>query len=183
MTDLYVQFNKIVKDNCWKHFFQDEDGKKMKIRFLVNAIEPAELKTMIKNKLKVEPRFSKQPVAFLELLREKTNNHEESRTVWETGQETKKKKDVQKRPRSGDGKLRESKKKTDAKQGGGQDRSQLKCFNCGKFGHPAFKCKEAGGISRREVHKVLKKNDNTFRKNSNYLRVCRIGSSPYEQKN
>jgi hypothetical protein len=53
VTDLYVQFNKIVKDNGWRHFFEDEDGKKMKIRFLVNAIEPAELKTMIKNKLKV----------------------------------------------------------------------------------------------------------------------------------
>jgi hypothetical protein len=91
VTDLYLQFNKIVKDNGWKHFFEDEDGKKMKIRFLINAIEPAELKTIIKNKLRVEPRFSKQPAAFLALLREKTANHEESRTVWETEQDPKKK--------------------------------------------------------------------------------------------
>jgi hypothetical protein len=27
VTDLYVQFNKIVKDNGWKHFFEEEDGK------------------------------------------------------------------------------------------------------------------------------------------------------------
>jgi hypothetical protein len=27
VTDLYVQLNKIVKDNGWKHFFEEEDGK------------------------------------------------------------------------------------------------------------------------------------------------------------
>jgi len=53
VTDLYVQFNKIVKDNGWKHIFEVEDGKKLKIRYLVNVIEPKELKTMIKSKLKI----------------------------------------------------------------------------------------------------------------------------------
>jgi hypothetical protein len=49
--------------------------------------------------------------------------------------------------------VRESKKKADEKK----DRPQLKCFNCGKIGHPAFICKENGGLSGKEVHDVLKR--------------------------
>jgi hypothetical protein len=81
VTDLYVQFNKIVKDNGWNHYFEDDDGKKMKIRFIVNAKEPKELKKMIKNKLKIEPKFAKQPTAFLTLLRDKAVSHEETRAI------------------------------------------------------------------------------------------------------
>ena len=117
----------------------------MKIRFLVNAIEPKELKTMIKNKLKVEPRFAKQPVAFMALLREKTINHEETRTIRMTEDEGKKtKKEGRKRPRSEEKGRATKKTKDDKKKEGEPDRSQLKCFRCGKFGHPAFVCKEGG---------------------------------------
>ena len=35
VTDQYVQFNTIFKDNGWKHYFEEDDGKKMKIRFIV----------------------------------------------------------------------------------------------------------------------------------------------------
>ena len=81
ITDLYVQFNKVVKDNSCKHIFSDEDVKKMNIRFLVNSIEPLELKKMIQHKLRVEQKFAKQPEAFQLMLREKTKNHEETRKI------------------------------------------------------------------------------------------------------
>jgi hypothetical protein len=93
VMDLYLQFNQLIKDNGWKHIFEDADGKKMKIRFLVNAIEPKELKKMISNKLKLEPGFSKRPMAFMALLKEKTVNHEESRTIRATDDEKKPKKE------------------------------------------------------------------------------------------
>ena len=53
ITDLFVQFNKVVKDNGWKHISSDEEGNKMKILLLVNSIEPLKLKKMIQHKLKV----------------------------------------------------------------------------------------------------------------------------------
>lgn len=182
VTDLFVQFNKIVKDNGWKHLFEDEDGKKMKVRFLNNAIEPKELKTIMKNKMKLEPRFSKSPVAFMTLLREKAVNYEETRTL-KTDDE-KEKKNMRKRGRIDDKKTRDDKKthnskkkKDDNNMGRATDRSLLKCFNCGKFGHAAWKCPE--GLSKREVHTLLKKHDNKYsKKSSNYLLVCRIGRSP-----
>jgi hypothetical protein len=157
----------------------------MKIRFLVNAIEPFELKTMIKNKLKLEPGFSKRPECFLALFREKTNNHEESRTIKMVADKGKKK-EPRKRQRTDD-KVRGSKKPGPGpdkkKKANGPDRSQLTSFNCQKFGHPAFMFKEGGGLSQKQVHDVLKKSDNTYKKkNSDYLLVCRIGSSPDEQK-
>ena len=57
ITDLYVQFNKVVKENGWKHNFSDEDGKQMKIRFLVNSIERLELKKMIQHRTKWSRNF------------------------------------------------------------------------------------------------------------------------------
>jgi hypothetical protein len=50
------------------------------------------------------------------------------------------KKHDKKRPRTSEGKVREPKKQADEKR----DRPQMKCFNCGKMGHPAFMCKEKG---------------------------------------
>ena len=182
VNDLYVQFNKIVKDNGWKHIFEDEDGKKLKIRYLVNAIEPKELKTMIKSKLRVEPRFAKQPVAFLALLRKKATNQEETRTIRMAEQDDKKKESC-KRHRTDEKERVVKINKPHEKKSGERDRSQMKCFRCGKLGHPAFKCMlNRERMSKKEVHETLKKNDNTYKKKSNYLLVCRIGCSRDEKK-
>jgi hypothetical protein len=182
VTDLYVQFNKIVKDNGWKHIFEDEDGKKLKIRYFVNAIDPKDLKTMIKNKLKVEPRFAKQPVAFLALLREKTINHEETRTIRMAGEVGKEKK-TRKRSRPDDKNRVEKPNKLNGKKGAERDRSQMKCFRCGKLVHPAFKCEVDGKrLSKKGVAETLKQHDNTYQKKSDYLLVCRIGCSRDERE-
>ena len=101
----------------------------------------------------METKFAKQPVAFLTMFREKTVNHEDSRTVRETEQVSKKKKEDRKRSRTEDDKVRESKKRADEKK----DRWQMKYFSCGKMGHPAFMCKENGGLPVRRSTTSLRR--------------------------
>ena len=58
---------------------------------------------------------------------------------------------------------------------GTKARASLKCFNCGEYGHAAFKCPE--GLSKKQVADLLKKHDNKFKKTSSYSLVGRIGSN------
>ena len=85
--------------------------------------------------------------------------------------------------RRDDGKYH-SKKKTNNDQKKGDDhnknegtkaRSSMKCFNCGEYGHAAFKCPERQ--SKKQVAVLFKKHNNKFKKTSKYSLVGRIGSS------
>ena len=191
VTDMYAQFNKTIKDNGWKHLFEGEDGNKMKIRFLVNAIQPPELKTLMKKKLRNEPKVAKQLTAFMVLLKEKTASFEETRSVRDdNGNNSKQEKKSRKRPREDDTVNRKTTQKNQKTYNGGKktekeqkkDRSQLKCFNCGEYGHAAFKCPK-DDLSKQQVADLLKNHDNKHKKKtSNYLLVCGIGSSSDDEK-
>jgi hypothetical protein len=63
-----------------------------------------------------------------------------------------------------------------------KDRSQMKCFNCGEYGHAAFKCPKED-LSKKQIADLVKKHENKYKKKtSNYLLVCRIGSSSDDGK-
>src|SRR5690349_7473399 len=94
---------------------------------------------MIKNKLKMEPRFAKQPLAFMTLPREKTISHEETRTIMMQKPENKKN-TSHKRSRNNETAPTNDRKKREEKKEGGSGRFALKCFNNDEVGQAAFKC-------------------------------------------
>ena len=82
-----------------------------------------------------------------------------------------KKKESRKRHRTDDKERVVKINKPQEKKSGERDRSQVKCFRCGKLGHPAFNgMLNEDRMSKNEVHETLKKNDKSYKK-SNYLLV------------
>ena len=39
VIDLIVQFNRVVKENGWERLFEDSEGKKRQVKFLLNAVQ------------------------------------------------------------------------------------------------------------------------------------------------
>ena len=47
VLDLIVQFHRIVKENGWKRLFEDLEGKKRQVKFLLSAVEPQGVRSMM----------------------------------------------------------------------------------------------------------------------------------------
>ena len=70
VLDLIVQFHRIVKENGWERLFEDLEGKKRQVKFLLSAVEPKGLRSMMGDRVHREAHLSKDPTAFIKLLQE-----------------------------------------------------------------------------------------------------------------
>jgi hypothetical protein len=96
------------------------------------------------------------------LLKEKTASFEDTRSVRDdNGNNSKQEKKSRKRPREDDTMNRKTTQKNQKTYNSGKktekdqkDRSQLKCFNCGEYGHAAFKCPKED-LAKKQVADLL----------------------------
>jgi hypothetical protein len=183
VIDMMVRFQNLVDENGWHDAFEGDDGQKRKAKYLLNAIEPAGLKELMKRVVQRQPKFLSRPMALGVVLEEKAESWDEVIGIANSLQQQPNR-PMKKRNRPGQVKNEggeEKRKKPKNEEEATKDKGKkLKCFNCVEVGHPAFKC--PAKLSKDEVFQLLKKKDNKYTKPSKYPFVCRLGSRVDEGK-
>ena len=183
VLSLTGDFMEIVTKNGWEDSFKGREGKKLEVKFLLDAVRPYKLREKMKKLVSMaEPSLQKDPDLFLDRLKEKVRSHQE----WEDAE------DQPEKTRRGSG---------DHKKNGGQKRSptdvreaqppkgkkpkfdhargkNLECYGCGEKGHPIYACPQ--NPTKERVAQVLKERklkSNKQKKESDYFLVCRFARS------
>jgi hypothetical protein len=68
----------LVKDNGWERLFDDPEGKKRQVKFLLRAVEPKGLRNMMGARVQREAHLSKDPAAFIKMLQEAAVYYQET---------------------------------------------------------------------------------------------------------
>jgi hypothetical protein len=176
-------FMEIVSKHGWEETFQGREGRKLEVKFLLEAVRPHKLREKMRQLVQVsEPALQKSPHEFLERLKEKVRSHQE----WEDSEEQPPKKQskgaFQKKrqgPTESDGAQPSKGKrpKIDPTRG-----KNLECYGCGVRGHPVYACPQKP--SKEKVAQILKERQSSHNKAKtmkDYLLVCRLSRS--EEKN
>ena len=141
VLSLTGDFMEIVTKNGWEDSFKGSDGKKLEVKFLLEAVRPYKLREKMKKLLSVaEPALQKSPDLFLERLKEKVRSHQE----WEDVEDQPEKKNRGSDKHTKNGGLKRcptdvrgaqltkgKKPKIDPARG-----KYLECYGCGEKGHP-----------------------------------------------
>ena len=84
VLSLTGDFMETVTKNGWEDSFKGSDGKKLEVKFLLEAVRPYKLREKMKKLVSVaEPALQKSPDLFLERLKEKVRSHQE----WEDAED------------------------------------------------------------------------------------------------
>jgi hypothetical protein len=179
VLDLIVQFHRIVKENGWERLFEDLEGKKRQIKFLLSAVEPKGLRSMMGDRVQREAHLSKDPTAFIKLLQEVAVYYQETSMYQGTDSGGSQKGNKRQRPDFVEDK-REGRKTPNVEKGSDsrnyKKQAKLRCFHCKEVGHPVYKCPK--NLSKDQVHEALEKNKKP-KKDSKYSLVCQIGVEEY----
>jgi hypothetical protein len=71
-------FMEIVSKHGWEETFQGREGRKLEVKFLLEAVRPHKLQEKMRQLVQVsEPALQKSPHEFLERLKEKVRSHQE----------------------------------------------------------------------------------------------------------
>ena len=177
VLDLIVQFQRVVKENGWERLFLDPEGKKRQVKFLMNAVEPRGLRSMMMDRVQREAHLSKDPTAFIKLLQEVAVYYQETSLYQRTDSAAPNaghKRQKVSRPPTFEVKLGGNKRTVENKGYTSQQykkQAKLRCYACNEVGHPVHKCPK--NLSKQEVFDILKSNKKG--KGSDYALVCSIG--------
>jgi hypothetical protein len=174
-------FMEIVTKNGWEDSFKGREGRKLEVKFLLEAVRPFKLREKMKKLVNVaETALQKSPELFLERLKEKVRSHQE----WEDFEDQ----PVKKKRGDSNHKKNESRKRssTDVRGARPSDGKKpkidhargknLECFHCGEKGHPVYACPE--NLSKEKIAQILKERNksgnNKQKQKKDYLLVCRL---------
>jgi hypothetical protein len=174
-------FMEIVTKNGWEDSFKGREGRKLEVKFLLEAVRPFKLREKMKKLVNVaETALQKSPELFLERLKEKVRSHQE----WEDFEDQ----PVKKKRGDSNHKKNESRKRssTDVRGARPSDGKKpkidhargknLECFHSGEKGHPVYACPE--NLSKEKIAQILKERNksgnNKKKQKKDYLLVCRL---------